>query len=247
MLMRSLTVGPEPAWVADAVKEAFGDPIVVIPTASGERLRAITSDDLNDLVAAMFAITKLGPGRLTADVTIEVEGGGVCRATARIADRDAVTSPPLPDWAKRSMRLTGDVPSVLLTVPVLPVPDLGAVVAGLRALGFAVTESSEPRTATATWPGMAIELVHAPSTRGTGCHIIVEAIDALLAVWQRSGIDVRIVEHGGDRIAFIEVPGGLNLTFGDRLPAGYEPAKKRRNRQGATKARSSARTRPVKK
>ncbi len=246
MLMRSLTVGPEPAWVADAVKEAFGDPIVVIPTATGERLRAVTSEDLIDLVAAMFAITKLGPCRLTADVTIEVEGGGVCRATARIADRDAVTSPPLPDWAKRSMQLTGDVPSALLVVPVLPVPDLGAVVAGLRGLGFVVAESSE-RTATATWPGMAIEIVHAPSTRGTGCHIVVETIDSLHAIWERSGVDVRIVEHGGDRIAFVEVPGGLNLTFGDRMPAGYEPVKKRRNRQGATKARSSARTRPVKK
>jgi len=227
--VRSLTVGPEPAWVASAVKAAFGDPIVVIPTATDSNgRRVVTSEDLTELAAAMFAITKLGPGRLFAEVTVEAEDGGPCRATARITDREAVTSPPLPEWAAQPIRMTGDVPAAILTVPVLPVPDLAAVAAGLRALGFTVVETAEPRTATAMWPGMVLELVHAPSTRGTGCHVVVETVDTLVDVWRSSGIDVRIVENGPERIALVELPGGLSLTFGDQLPAGFQPATKRR-------------------
>jgi hypothetical protein len=75
----------------------------------------------------MVAITKLGPGRFTSEVTIEVEDGSVCRASARITQRDAVTSPPPPAWAGKPIRVTGDVPRARLTVPIIPVCDLAAV------------------------------------------------------------------------------------------------------------------------
>jgi hypothetical protein len=233
MSVTSLTIDSEPAWVADAVKAAYGDPIVIAPAAAGPGGPcAVTSEELTTLGAAMFAVSKLGPGRLTADVTVEAEGGRPCRAIARIADRGAVSAPALPAWATRPLRMSGPVPAAILAVPVVPVvpvADLAAAAAGLRALGFTVTESVEPPTATATWPGLMIELVRAPSTPGGGCHIVVEAIDPLVAVWQSLGVDVRVMEHGGERVAYVEVPGGLSLTFGDRLPTGFQaPVKPRR-------------------
>jgi hypothetical protein len=224
MSFTSLTLDPGPAWVADAVTAAYGDPIVLVPVATGaDGLRVVTSEDLTTLAAAMFAVSKLAPGRLTAEVTVEVEGGGRCRATARIADRDAVSAPPLPAWATRPVRMSGPVPAAVLTVPILPVADLAAAAAGLRALGFTVTESVDPPSATATWPGLAIELVHVPAAPGGCCHIIVEAIDPLVAAWKDLGVEVHVVEHGGERVAYVEVPGGLSLTFGTRLPAAYRP------------------------
>jgi hypothetical protein len=60
---------------------------------------------------------------------------------------------PLPTWATRSVRWSGPVPTAVLTVPILPVADLATAVADLRALGFTVTESAEPPTATASWRG----------------------------------------------------------------------------------------------
>jgi hypothetical protein len=44
-----------------------------------------------------------------------------------------------------------------------------------------------------------IELVHAPAIPGSGCHVVVEEIDMLVAGWKRIGVDVRVVEHGGER------------------------------------------------
>ena len=125
------------------------------------------------------------------------------------------------------MRMSGVVPPILLTVPVLPVPDLPAVVAGLRAIGFTVDETT-PRNATATWPGTVLELVHAPSTRGIGCHLVVESIDVLVATWKAAGIDPRIVDNGQERIVFLELPGGLSLSFGVHLPPGYQQSTRRR-------------------
>lgn len=233
----SLTIDPRPAWVADAVKAVFGDPIVVVPVATGPGgPRIVTPEDLSTLAAAMFAVSKLGPGCLIADVTVGVEGGGQCRATARIADPGAVSAPPLPAWATPPIRMTGAVPAALLTVPILPVSDLAAAAAGLRALGFNVTESAELPTMTASWPGLVIELAYAPQGPGGCCHIVVEAIDALVAVWNDLGIDVRVLDHVGERVAHVEVPGGLTLLFGTRLPAAYRPRVKPR--------RSSPRRRP---
>lgn len=220
----SLTVGIEPAWVADAVQAAYGDPIAVIPIAAGPGgPRPVTPEELTTLAAAMFAVSKLTPGRLTADVTVEVKGGGQCRATARIADPSAVTAPPPPAWAAEPEPWSGPVPTAILTVPVLPVSDLAATVAGLRALGFTVTENAELPTATASWPGLVIELAHAPSAPGSGCHVVVEEIDTLVAAWKRIGVEVSVVEHGGERLAHVEVPGGLTLSLGTRLPPAYQP------------------------
>jgi hypothetical protein len=231
MSFTSLTIDPEPAWVADAVKAAFGDPVVVVPVAnSAGDLRAVTSEELTVLAAAMFAVSKLAPGRLTADVTVEIEGGGQCRATARIAEREAVRVAPLPAWTKRPFQWNGQAPVAVLTVPVLPVADLGAAAAGLRALGFTVTESAEPQSASASWPGLVIELAHAPSAPGGCCHIVVEEIDSLVDVWKKLGVDVHVHDLGGQRVAHIEVPGGLSLTFGTRLPAAYQPLAKPRRR-----------------
>lgn len=226
MSFTSFTMDIEPAWVADAVKAAYGDPIVIFPVANGARgRRAVTSEDLTTLAAAMFAVSKLALGRLTADVTVEIEDGGQCRATARVADRDAVSAPPLPAWAKQPTRWGGPVPAAILTVPVVPVADLAATAACLRALGFTVTDSVEAgiAAARATWPGLMIELVQALPAAGGACHIVVEEIDTLVAVWKHIGVDVHMVEHGGERVAYVEVPGGLRLTLGTRLPAGYQP------------------------
>lgn len=220
----SLTTNPGPAWVADAVQAAYGDPIVVVPIAGGPgRPRPVTPEELTTLAAAMFAVSRLAPGRLTADVTVEVEGGGQCRATARIADGDAVTAPTLPAWTTKPARWSGPVPTAILTVPLLPVADLAATVVGLRALGFTVTEAAELPTATASWPGLVMELVHAPSTPGSGCHVVVEELDALVAAWRQLGVEVAVVDHGGERMAHVEVPGGLTLTLGTRLPPAYQP------------------------
>ncbi len=225
MSFTSLTIDPGPAWAAEAVKAAFGDPIVVVPIAAGPGSpRPVTSEELTTLAAAMFAVSKLGPGRLTADVTIEVEGGGPCRATARIADRDAVSAPESPAWATRPARWSGPVPAAVVAVPVLPVSDLEAAANGLRALGFTVTEPGDAPTVSAVWPGLMIELVRAPSTYGGGCHVVVEDLDPLVAAWEERGVEMKVVVHGDERVAFIQVPGGLSLTFGDRLPTGYRPA-----------------------
>jgi hypothetical protein len=227
----SLTIALEPAWVADAVKAAYGNPVVIVPVATGAGgPRAVTPEDLTTLAAAMFAVSKLAPGRLTADVTVEVEGGGECRATARIADRDAVSAMLLPAWATQPARWSGPFPTVVLTVPILPVTDLAAAAAGLRVLGFTVTEYAEPPTATAIWPGLVIELVRVPSTPGSGCHVVVEEIDTLVAGWKHIGVDVRVIEHGGERLAHVEVPGELTLTFGTRLPPAYRPSARPRRR-----------------
>ena len=122
----SLTIDPEPRWVADAVEAAIGDSLVVVPVATGAGgPRAVTPEELTTLAAAMFAVTKLAPGRLAAEVTIEVEGGGQCRAMARIPARAAVSTPPLPAWAARPIPMSGPVPAAILTVPVLPVEDSG--------------------------------------------------------------------------------------------------------------------------
>ena len=239
MPFTSLTIGIEPAWVADAVEAVYGAPIVVFPVATGARgPRAVTSEELSTLAAAMFAVSKLAPGRLTADVTVEVAGGGDCRATARIADRGAVSAPALPAWATQPTRWGGPVPAAILTVPVVPVADLAATAACLRALGFTVADSVEAGapTARATWPGLMIELVQAPSVIGGGCHIVVEEIDTLVAVWKHIGVDVHVVEDGGERMAYVEVPGGLSLTFGTRLPAGYQPPARPRRKSPRRRA-----------
>jgi len=225
----SLTIDPEPAWVTDAVQAAYGDPIAVIPMAIGPNgHRVLTTEDLGMLLAAMSAVAQLAPDRLTAEVPVDLEGTGPCRATARIAEHDLAIASPLPTWATRPMQLGGPVPAVVLTVPILSVTDVSAAAAGLRALGFTVTESISPPGATVTWPGLLFELAPAPSAPGSSCHIVVEALDPLIAVWKTTGVDLQVVDHFGERVACIDVPGDLALSFGDRMPAACQPAAKRR-------------------
>jgi len=225
----SLTIDPEPAWVAETVKAAYGAALVIVPAATGPTgHRVVTADDLAMLGAAMFAVSKLGPGRLTSDVTLDMTDGSQCRATARVADGGAVSARPVPAWARRPLVMDGSVPAALLTIPVLTVTDLAAAAAGMRGLGFEVIEHPGHPTASATWPGLVLELALAPALPGGACHIIVEAIDTLVAVWRSLGVDVRLVERGDERIAHIQVPGGLDLTFGDQLPAGFRPRAKAR-------------------
>ncbi len=241
MAFASLTIDREPAWVADTVKAAYGEPFVFVPmVVGGNGPRSATPDELTTLMAAMFAVSKLAPDRLTAEVTVEIEGGGECRATARIAERDITSAPPLPAWATQPRRLTGPAPAAVLTVPILPVVDLAAAAAGLRALGFTVTESDElpAPTASVSWPGLLIELVHAPASRGSGCHIVIEEFETLVATWKRLGVDVQVSEQDGERMAYVEVPGGLGLTFGSRMPPDYQPPPARPRRRPARRRAS---------
>lgn len=226
MAHSSLTIDSEPAWVARAVEAAFGAPLVVVACACDtEGPRQVAGEDLSLLAAAMLAVSRLAPGRLTADVSIETPGGGMCRATARIPEGAPVGRRALPAWAETTVRMSGAVPRIVATVPVLPVPDLAATTAGLRALGFTVEKDPELPHATASWPGSALELIDAPSSRGAGCHLVVEpgALETLAAVWQRGGVEVREVDQLGEHILVVEVPGNLTLTFGERPPPSGEP------------------------
>lgn len=226
---RSLTIDREPTWVADTVEAAFGERMVVVPIVTdGQGPSRVTPDELSLLTAAMFAVTKLGPGRFTADVTLELGDGDTCRATAAVQDRAAVTAAPLPAWALKPIRLAGDVPTVLLTVPVLPVFDARAAMAGLRALGFEAEPADNPRIVAVRFPGLAMELVETPGTQGAGCHTVVASLPGLIAAWQAAGVPVQIVEQAGEQVALVEVPGGLNLTVADQLPHRYQPPRRRR-------------------
>lgn len=97
--------------------------------------------------------------------------------------------------------MSGPVPAAILMVPVLPVEDLAAAAAGLRALGFQVEEAAEGpvATATASWPGLMLQLVGAPAVIGGCCHVVVEEIDALVGAWRSAGVEVQVIERGGGR------------------------------------------------
>ena len=242
--VQAVTLGTDPAFVADAVHASHGARLAVLPTTgNGPRQPPITPLMVCDLTAVMFAVTQLAPGRPTADVTLELTADEVWRCSARLPAGHAVAPPPPPPWTTQPPPARPHVPSVRITTPVLPVTDLPAAIAALRVLGFeireAVTGTAQLPTASVFWPGLMLELVHVPGSRGGACHVVVDALEPLVNDWRARGVEVKLVERAGERIALLELPGELVLTVADQVPAGYQPPRApRRARPRAPKARS---------
>ncbi len=242
--VQAVTFGTDPDFVADAVHASHGTRLAVLPTTgNGPRQPPITPLMVCDLTAVMFAVTQLAPGRPTADVTLELTADEVWRCSARLPAGHAVAPPPPPPWTTQPPPARPHVPSVRITTPVLPVTDLPAAIAALRVLGFeireAVTGTAQLPTASVFWPGLMLELVHVPGSRGGACHVVVDALEPLVKDWRARGVEVKLVERAGERIALLELPGELVLTVADQVPAGYQPPRApRRARPRAPKARS---------
>ena len=94
-----------------------------------------------------------------------------------------------------------------ITTPVLPVTDLPAAIAALRVLGFevieAITGTAQLPTASVFWPGLMIELIHVPGSRGGACHIVVDALEPLVNDGRARGVELKLMAQAGEHISSV--------------------------------------------